>query len=216
MSHTSDPRGSYTIYQIPAQDNGTQGTPNHHCSLGFCFGDYPHIGADANGFYITTNEYSFFGPEFHAAQIYAISKHALASNAATITVVQFDTTGLVNGPSGSGVSGFTVWPATSPDTQFATSQGGTEYFMSSDAAMEVGIGSSRDLIVWALTDTQSLDSSPALVLSNTVLAVNAYSIPPRSQQKKGNTPLGQCLNDTTCSTFLNGTTDPYVPEVKEC
>ncbi len=25
-----------------------------------CIGDYPHIGADANGFYLTTNEYSFF------------------------------------------------------------------------------------------------------------------------------------------------------------
>ena len=215
VSKTSDPRGQFTIYHIPVQDNGTQGTPNHHCSLGFCLGDYPHIGADANGFYITTNEYSFFGPEFHAAQIYAISKRALASNASPITVTQFDTTGLVNGPSGSGVSGFTVWPATSPDSQFATAQGGTEYFMSSDAATEVGIGSSRDLIVWALTDTRSLNnSSQALVLSNTVRTVNAYSIPPRSQQKKGHIPLGQCLNNPTCSTFLNGTTDPYAPEVE--
>jgi hypothetical protein len=33
---------------------------------------------DANGFFLTTNEYSFFGPEFNSAQIYAFSKRALA------------------------------------------------------------------------------------------------------------------------------------------
>ena len=52
------------------------------------------------------------------------------------------------------------------------------------------------------------------MLSNTVRTVNAYSIPPRSQQKKGNIPLGQCLNNPKCSTFLNGQTDPYAPEVE--
>src|SRR5207244_6876397 len=118
VSKTSDPRGKFAIYHIPAQDNGTQGTPNHGCSLGFCLGDYPHIGADANGFYITTNEYSFFGPEFHAAQIYAISKSALASNAANVAVTQFNTVGAVNGN-----PGFTVWPASSPGTAYATNLG---------------------------------------------------------------------------------------------
>src|SRR5262249_32368488 len=83
FSATSDPTGTWTIYRIPVQDDGTQGTPNHGCSSGketsaplptnptACLGDYPHIGSDANGIYVTTNEYSFFGPEFHGAQIYA-------------------------------------------------------------------------------------------------------------------------------------------------
>lgn len=78
VSQTADPTGTWNIYHIAVQDNAAS-PPDHHCSLGFCLGDYPHIGADANGFYITTNEYSFFGPEFHAAQIYAISKSALPS-----------------------------------------------------------------------------------------------------------------------------------------
>src|SRR5258707_819698 len=141
VSQTADPTGLWTIYRIPVQDNGTDGTPDHHCSLGFCFGDYPHIGADANGFYITTNEYSFFGPEFKAAQIYAISKSALASGTTSVTITQIDTTGDVNGN-----PGFTVWPATAPNGLFERAQNGTEYFTSSDAAAEAnGTGISSEI-----------------------------------------------------------------------
>ena len=52
-----------------------------------CIGDYPHIGVDANGFYITTNEYPFcndpgvYGNNFNGAQIYALDKLALAAGA---------------------------------------------------------------------------------------------------------------------------------------
>src|SRR5712692_3397771 len=106
VSNTSSPLGAFTLYHINTVDDGTGGTPNHMCQgqpptgLGPCIGDYPHIGADANGFYITTNEYGFFAPGlgFHAAQIYALSKQALAANAASVTVVQIDTIGLVGSP----------------------------------------------------------------------------------------------------------------------
>ena len=208
VSQTSNPTGLWNIYRVPVQDDGTDGTPNHGCSLGPCLGDYPHIGADANGFYVTTNEYPFFGPGFKAAQIYAFSKQALASGAASVAVTQFNTVGAVNGN-----PGFTVWPATTPGNQFA---GNTEYFMSSDAAAEAnGIGSSTDLIVWSLTNTGSLNSaSPAVSLSNSVLQVNRYAIPPKADQKPGDFPLGQCLNNTACSTFLIGGPDPFVPEVE--
>jgi hypothetical protein len=198
VSQTSSPLGSWTIYRIPVQNDGTGGTPNHHCDAGPCLGDYPHIGADANGFYITTNEYGFFstGLGFHAAQIYALSKSALAANALSISVTDIDTIGAV-----AGNPGFTVWPATSPDSQYDTSQGGTEYFMSSDAAAEAnGTGGSTDLIVWALTNTQSLNSTLALGLSNTILTVKQYVVPPKANQKVGNFPLGQCLNDSSIVT----------------
>ncbi len=208
VSQTANPTGLFTIYRIPVQDDGTQGTPNHKCdgsggpgTFGPCLGDYPHIGADANGFYVTTNEYGLFAPAsdvgFHAAQIYAFSKSALASGAASVAVTQFDTIGAVNGN-----PGFTVWPATTPGNQYAADLGGTEYFLSSDAAAEAnGTGSSTDLIVWAFTNTQSLNTaSPALSLSNSVLIVNPYAIPPKAEQKAGDFPLGQCINDTTTPT----------------
>ena len=102
-----DPTGAWTTYHLDVTDDGTQGTPVHpNCP---CIGDYPHIGVDANGFYITTNEYSFFGPQFNSAQIYAFSKRALAAAAANVLVTQFDTT-----RADLGRSGFTIWPAQSP------------------------------------------------------------------------------------------------------
>ena len=220
VSNTSSPLGAFTLYHINTVDDGTGGTPNHMCpgpgtSTGPCLGDYPHIGADANGFYITTNEYGFFasGLGFHAAQIYAISKQALAANASSVTVVQIDTIGMVGSPGAGlpGNPGFTVWPATSPDALFATNLNGSEYFLSSDAAPEAnGNGASRDLVVWTLSNTASLNTaSPAPFLSNVVLTVNPYSIPAPALQKAGNTPLITCLNTPSCATLLIGGPDPF-------
>jgi hypothetical protein len=227
VSQTSNPTGSWNIYRLPVQDDGTDGTPNHHCAPGpgsqfatnptACIGDYPHIGADAYGLYLTTNEYDLFGPNFHAAQIYAISKAALASGAPNVTIVQFDTIDTVNAtaPVARVEPGFTVWPAQSPGTSFEDSLGGTEYFMSSNAADEAAgsdfTGSSTNLIVWALTNTSSLDTaSPTLSLTNTVLNVNPYGVPPKAKQPGSgtpadstttpNVPLGDCINDTTTAT----------------
>ena len=79
-------------------------------------GDYPHIGADANGFYITTNAYPWFCNGFSGAQVYAFSKAQMAAGAASVTMVHLDTSGTVNAPSDAGATqpGFTVWPAQSP------------------------------------------------------------------------------------------------------
>ena len=85
VSQTADPTGAWNIYRLPVQNNGTEGTPDHGCSEGYCLGDYPHIGADANAIFLTTNEFSLFGPGFYGAQIYAISKRGLASGAASPT-----------------------------------------------------------------------------------------------------------------------------------
>lgn len=220
VSNTPDPTGAWTIYKIPVQNDGTQGTPNHHCSLGPCIGDYPHIGADANGFYITTNEYSLFGPEFTSAQIYAFSKKALAGLPKKVAMQQFDT----KGEGFKGQPGFTVWPSISPQGSASTANGGTELFLSSDAGEEAsGVPGTRSnrLLVWQLTNTSSLDSpKPDLDLSNQILTVGKYSPPPASEQKKGPFPLGQCINDTKIKTpFGKGcwqyflTTEPPHDEV---
>lgn len=198
VSTTSDPTGSWVIYRLPVQDDGTDGTPNHGCSFGPCIGDYPHIGADKYGFYVTTNEYALFGPEYKSAQIYAFSKAQLAANAASVTVVQFDTTGAVDSANGS-QPGFTVWPASSPAGSYFTKSGGAEFFLSSNAGEEAngvpGGSFSREIIVWALTNTRSLNSTtPNLNLSNKVLESKIYGMPPKADQKAGDVPLADCLN----------------------
>jgi hypothetical protein len=59
------------------RDPSELGRPSHAgCP---CFGDQPLIGADTNGFYVSTNEFPISGPGFNGAQIYAMSKSALAA-----------------------------------------------------------------------------------------------------------------------------------------
>ncbi|MDQ6713466.1 MAG: hypothetical protein M3Z28_09820, partial [Candidatus Dormibacteraeota bacterium] len=221
VSQGASPLGNWTIYRTDVTDDGTNGTPNHGCSTGpsrqppthptACIGDYPHLGADSNGIYVTTNEYSFFGPEFHGAQVYAYSKRALARSAASVEVTQISTQGMDNGN-----SGFTLWPAVATGRQ-QNAQGGTEYFLSSNAADEahgdgvaVGPRTSNQLLVWKLTNTRSLNGDdPELQLSHSYLRVGRYSMPPASEQKAGNVPLVDCLNNVDCATFLNGQPDPF-------
>jgi hypothetical protein len=212
VSQTGNPVAPWNIYRIDVTNDGTPGNTGGPCP---CLGDYPHIGADANGIYITTNAYPWGPGDFDGAQIYAISKAALASGAASVAVQHIDTTGMVNAtsPVAQTEPGFTVWPAQSPGTtSFDTNAGGTEYFLSSNAGDEASgdefTGESTNLVVWALTNTSSLNSAtPALTLSNTVLNVNRYAIPPKSNQPGSgtapgmNAPQGYCINDTTTVIF---------------
>lgn len=220
VSNTSNPLGSWTIYTIPVQDDGTEGTPNHHCNPAgtpagrthpnACLGDYPHIGADANGVYLETNEFSFFGPGFNASQIYAISKQALVSLASNITVFQYDTndTPTVT-PEFGPLPGFTVWPAHSPDaSSLNTANGGTEYFLSS---LAVFTGLDNRIALWELSNTSALNSGNAPSLANTLVNTVAYTNPPLVNQPGSRTndqtkqwPLGQCIENATCNLFLNG------------
>jgi hypothetical protein len=207
-----DPTGVWNIYRLDVTDDGTLGTPVHpHCP---CIGDYPHIGVDGNGFYITTNEYSFFGPEFNSAQVYAFSKRALARGDANVLVTQFDTTAADRG-----LNGFTIWPAQSPaDNQYSRDARGTEFFLSSNAANEAtgtNVNTSNSIVTWSLTNTRSLDSaSPNPQLNNTRVGVTTYSLPPAANQKPGSVPLASCLNSDPCATFLLGVPDPFKPEVE--
>lgn len=201
VSNTGDPTGTWTVYYVPAHNDGTDGTPNHGCTLdgstpGPCFQDYPHFGADANGVYITTNEYDLFGPSYNAAQVFAFSKAQLAAHPASINMT------LVENLNVDGSPGFTVWPAQSPAGQYASDKNGTEYFLSTIAGdgFETGnpTGTARRIGLWALTNTASLNtSSPSLGLTSRLINSQTYVFPPKSDQKPGNIPLGDCLNDNT-------------------
>jgi hypothetical protein len=193
VSTTASPLGAWKIYRIPVQNDGTDGTPkNPACP---CLGDYPHIGADANGIYLTTNEFPFSGG-FNSAQIYAISKKALARGDNNINVVQIDTANYLL----EGNPGFTVWPAISPAGRYERAKGGTEYFLSSLAVFNDNNTDNR-LRIWALNNTRSLNSAtPNVRLTHSTVNVATYGVPPPSAQKPGNIPLAECINDTTLAT----------------
>jgi len=206
VSNSGDPTKNWTIYHIPAQNDGTQGTPNHGCTLdgttpGPCFQDYPHIGADKYGVYISTNEYDLFGPSYNAAQIFAFSKADLAKHPHKINVTLVENLHL------EGTPGFTVWPATSEKDQYDTGSNGTEYFLSTIAGDGSETGNptrTADKIgLWALTNTASLDSkSPDLHITSKAINSPTYVFPPSSDQKPGDIPLADCINDTTTPTIF--------------
>ena len=218
VSQTANPTGAWNIYRLDVTGDGSNPDPGNACP---CLGDYPHIGADANGVYLTTNAYPWNGNGFAGAQIYALSKAQLASGAGSVTMQHFDTAGAVAVPSDAGPTqpGFTVWPAQSPGTSsFDTTAGGTEYFLSSNAADEAthpvaGTGgnyTSSQVVTWSLTNTSSLNTaSPSLTLTNKVLRANPYALPPKQRQPGSGTapgasaPLGHCINDTR-TTLFNG------------
>ncbi len=204
VSNTGDPTAAWTIYHIPAQNDGTDGTPNHGCTRdgvvpGPCFQDYPHIGADRYGIYVTTNEYDLFGPAYSAAQVFAFSKARLAAHPPSIGVTLIENLDVDGSP------GFTVWPATSPVGHYAAEHNGTEYLLSTIAGdgSETGnpTGTARRIGLWAITNTRSLASAaPALGIDSRLINSATYVFPPKAEQKPGPFPLGQCVNDTTIAT----------------
>lgn len=192
VSQSPNPLGAWSLYKLPVQNDGTDGTPNHSCSGGPCLGDYPHIGADAGGIYLTTNEFSLFGSGFYGSQIYTISKQALVNGAAGIPVFLFNTADSANLLDGA--PGFTVWPAQSPGVDsFATVNNGTEYLMSSVAVFSAS-GVDNRIRVWSIGNTSSLNtSSPTPTLTSSVVNTIPYAVPSNSVQKPGDYPQGQLL-----------------------
>ena len=117
VSQTSDPTGAWTILSLDVTNDGG---PFAACP---CFGDQPLIGADANGFYISDNAYSFATFGFAGANMYAMSKGALES-ASSVTAYRFGPLTAAGYP-----FAFSIQPAsTAPGAGNAAN---TEYFVSS-------------------------------------------------------------------------------------
>lgn len=178
VSVSGDPTGAFNLFSIDVTNDGTNGTPNHAgCP---CFGDQPLIGADANGFYVTTNEFPIFSAGFHGAMVYAMSKSALAGGSLG-TVVSIHEPDLAEGQA------YTLQPATTPPgAANATANGGTEFFLS---ALEFTGGLDNRIAVWSLTNTSSLSSTPAVSMQVKVLDSQVYGAPPAMIQKDGPAPL---------------------------
>ena len=195
VSTSSDPTATWDLFSIDATDDGQNGTPSHpNCP---CFGDQPLIGADANGFYITTNE---FGDTegFNGSQVYAMSKKALEGGF-TPVVVQFDNLSLAEGQA------YSIQPATSPSAgDYDTSNSGTEYFLS---ALDFNATLDNRIAAWAITNTSSLATgSPSVTLQSVLVKSENYGQPPTATQKDGPHPVRRGSGRASC-TAARPTTD---------
>ena len=196
VSQTATPvAGGWFIYKLDTTDDGTGGTPSHNgCP---CLGDQPLIGADANGFYISTNEFPLFANGFNGAEVYAMSKAALVAGALP-TVVHFHEPVLAEGIA------FSIQPATTPPGgSNASGNGGTEFFLSS---LDFNATLDDRIAVWAMTNTSSLTKkNPSVALTSAVIDSEVYGQPPDAQQRSGATPLGDLVNGKL--EFLAGNDD---------
>jgi len=221
VSKTSDPTKDWWIYKLDITDDGLMGTPFHLTCP--CLGDQPLIGADAHGFYMSTNEYSeaeivpiqpppvvnqilikaTMLPNFRngQAQVYAMSKSALIHGSSG-PVVQFDTASI---PVTAGAPTGSLWSSLQPAFQppgdrTALPAAGVEYFMSQlDFAMT---GDNR-VAVWALTNTASLNTrTPKLNLLHTIIRTtdptHTYTYAQSADQKAGPMPIGSTCLPVAC------------------
>jgi hypothetical protein len=217
VSKTSNPLKEWYIYKFDVTDDGLMGTPLHPTCP--CLGDQPLIGADANGFYMSTNEYSdaevfpvapppavfpvlvkaFALPDFRngQAQVYALSKRALV-NGSSGPIVQFDTASIpLPGSPPTGSLWSSLQPAFQPPGDGSVMpRGGAEFFLSQ---LDFATTGDNRVAVWALSNTQSLNTSrPSLTLHHTIITTlnphHTYTYAQSADQKKGPIPLGDgCL-----------------------
>ncbi len=172
---------SWHVFFLDTTNDGTGGTPVHaNCP---CLPDQPLIGADANGFYISTNE---FGPipsfsQFNGAQVIELDKASLV--AGTLAMVKQFNTGTITAPDGG--TWFSVQPATVPGSTYASN---TEYFLS---ALDFSSDLDNRIALWTLTGTNA--ASPKLTVS--VIESEVYGQPPAAFQKMGPTPLGDLVHN---------------------
>jgi hypothetical protein len=173
VSQTGDPAGTYSIYRMD-----TTHASNMQCP---CIADYPQLGADQYGFYISANEYNAFYLTFVDATIWAVSKASLAAGASQPTAYQFVI------PRSTGLE-FAIQPATTPPgASYFVGNNGVEYFASTLAS---GTGDSG-LGVWAMTNTASLaTSTPSPTLLQSTVPIVSYYAPDAAPQRPGPLPYG--------------------------
>ncbi len=185
VSQTADPTGTYNIYTMDTTNSGHLGCP--------CFADYPQIGADEYGFYISANEFSTSFNSFVDATILAISKASLASGAASPSAFRF-TIPFVTGYE------FAIQPAsTPPGASYFRANGGGQFFVSSQASYSVD----NKLAVWMMTNTSSLgNASPSLSLTSTLSSVLTHVFPDVATQRPGPLPYGSSVSGVLA--YLDG------------
>jgi hypothetical protein len=188
VSQTGDPTATWNIYVMDTTSPpGEIGCP--------CIPDFPQIGADQFGLYISSNEYTTSFNQFLHASILAIGKTSLIAGAATPTLYRF----IISASNG---FGFAIQPAsTPPGGSYFLASGGVEYFLSSQAQFATG----QNMALWAMMNTGSLagaNPSPSLVQIS--VPTLTYTFPDVARQRPGALPYGSTLFPPGLLEFLDG------------
>jgi hypothetical protein len=175
VSQTPNPAGTYNIYTIDTTNSAHSGCP--------CIPDFPQIGADQYGFYISANEFNDSTSQFVDAIVFAISKTALANGSGSPTMSGYTLT-MATGYEAS------LQPAsTPPGASYITASGGVEYLISSKSRTD----NDSNLALWALSNTISLNSTPNLQLIQVIIPALTYITPAFATQRPGPLPYGSTV-----------------------
>jgi hypothetical protein len=187
VNSSGNPENIWTQYEVDTTNVGGRGCP--------CFGDQPTLGIDQDNLYVTTNEFSIFGPQFNGAQVYAFSKKDLVAG----VPAHFAHFGHLHI---GGTLAASVQPATSTGTPSA------EFFLSTQDTQagdkDAANGGGSQIGVWAMTNRTALQHGNSPVLSSTLISSEAYGQPPGASQK-GATSLIDSGDDRMQQTqYING------------
>ncbi|MDB5479476.1 MAG: hypothetical protein JWO83_529 [Caulobacteraceae bacterium] len=177
VSQTSDPTGSWFIYNFETTHQGLAGCP--------CIPDFQQLGLDANGMFITHNLFSMATGAYIGASIYALPKLALENGSGYYVEFPVQT------------NDFTIHPTVvPPGGRFASEANGTEYFVETTDDLTSN-GLSNIVNIWAVSGTNTLKTStPSLSLAVRPVrtqTVSANLVP--AIQKDGPRPLGNGLGE---------------------
>jgi len=197
VSATGDPTGAWNLFSLDTSNDGKGGTPKHPgCP---CLPDQPLLGANADGIFISINEFELVAPNFalfNGAQLYGFSRSGLESGSGNSTpaFVHIDV-----GQVSTGDPHLPFWGSIQPSTSPRPSRG-TELLMSGgpeDKFQNNALVDNR-IAVWALSGTNTLNTNaPSLQLTHQVLRSEAYGSNVfnfGATQKSGPTPFRDLLN----------------------
>ena len=188
VNPSDDPTGLWTEYQIDNTFDGRNGEPNlSGCP---CFGDQPRIGIDQTNLYVTTDEFSINGPQFHGGEIYAISKADLVSGAAKLHYVRFGNLHLGGAVAGAPQPALSIG---SPDAEYFLSQ------LDPDGNGDNRIG------VWAMTGRDKVAKGGSPTLSKMVIKSEAYSLGQPALQRGATSTIDPGDDRMQQASFVNGT-----------
>ena len=194
VSQTSDPTGNYGLFSFDTTNDGIGGTPSEpNCP---CLGDQPRIGADAHGFYISTDSYPIHGVfNSNGGELYAMSKQGLAA-AATGGPLPSLVAIHVGAVTIDGYPANAVQPAETPEGgSYAPNR---EYFLSTpdfNGFATMGGAGARAVVLWTLSGTSTLAKpSPSVALTDAIIPSERYAPPVPALQKPGPRPFGQSLH----------------------
>lgn len=195
VSASADPTGDWRIFEIDATNSGEFGGPAHDgCSLG-CFGDYPQIGFDDNGLYITTVEFGVFSATFNGAQLYAINKYDLYDADGPddpVRIKHFEN--LASEADGTGGTTYSVQPVDGapgervPDTMFFGMLN-TIYASAADTISVFRLDNTDKLAGVGCESEVDMCLEEADLIEEVVGVGATYADPAKSLQKPGDTPF---------------------------